>query len=338
VKRLGDVAVGDLEDPRPLVDERHVEPQRGGHRGVLEADHAASDHGHGLRQVGEAERVVRVEHGAAVQLDSGGPCRPRADGDHDTRAREAPRAPVLHDLEHYLRVGATGIFRPVADARDGLDDPSGGYARPVGHLLPFLAASILITIVPGADMALLTRQVIAGGRPRARRTIAGNLSGLVVHGSAAAVGVSAILVASAGAFTVVKTVGAAYLIWLGIGSLRAARRAHRPLNDPFAPPIRTSRGNPFVQGFVSTVLNPKPALFFLTFVPQFIDPHGVVWAQALGLTAIHIAVGAVWLTIYAELVGRLAGTLSRPRVRATLEGLTGTVLIALGLRVAIERR
>ena len=207
----------------------------------------------------------------------------------------------------------------------------------MAHLLPFLAASILITIVPGADMALLTRQVVVGGRPRARRTIAGNLSGLVVHGSAAAVGVSAILVASAAAFTVVKTVGAAYLIWLGIGSLRAARRAHAPLLDA-AVPAPSRRGNPFLQGFVSTVLNPKPALFFLTFVPQFIDPHGVVWAQALGLTAIHIAVGAVWLNVYAELVGRLAETLSRPRVRATLEGLTGAVLIALGLRVAVERR
>src|ERR671916_2145736 len=91
-------------------------------------------------------------------------------------------------------------------------------------LLPFLLASVLVTVVPGADMALVTRQVLVGGPRLAYRTIAGNLTGLLVHGVALAAGLSALLVASATAYTTVKLAGAAYLIYLGVQALRASRR------------------------------------------------------------------------------------------------------------------
>jgi threonine/homoserine/homoserine lactone efflux protein len=94
----------------------------------------------------------------------------------------------------------------------------------------------------------------------------------------------------------------------------------------------------YVQGLVSTVLNPKPALFFLTFIPQFIDRDESVLAQTLFLTGIHIVVGLVWLTIYAHMVDRARRVLTRDRVRLWLERSTGAVLIALGVRVAVERR
>jgi threonine/homoserine/homoserine lactone efflux protein len=211
----------------------------------------------------------------------------------------------------------------------------------LNQLLPFLAASVLITMVPGADMALITRQVFLGGPRLAQRTIMGNLTGIAVHGAALAVGLSALLVASATAYTVVKLAGAAYLVWLGIQTILAARRPAPALDAADATPDSALPITPrraYVQGLVSTVLNPKPALFFLTFIPQFIDRDESVVAQTLFLTGIHILVGLVWLTIYAHMVDRARQVLTRDRVRLWLERSTGAVLIALGVRVAVERR
>jgi threonine/homoserine/homoserine lactone efflux protein len=202
------------------------------------------------------------------------------------------------------------------------------------QLLPFLLASLLVTVVPGADMALVTRQVFVGGPRLAYRTIAGNLTGLVVHGTALAVGLSALLVASAAAYTTVKLVGAAYLVWLGVQAIRHARRpVHIELPEGGVAPRHA-----FFQGLISTVLNPKPALFFLTFLPQFVDPDRPVLPQTLTFVGIHIVVGLIWLTLYAHLVHGARVVLTGPRVRAWLERSTGAVLIALGLRVAVERR
>jgi threonine/homoserine/homoserine lactone efflux protein len=201
-------------------------------------------------------------------------------------------------------------------------------------LLPFLVASILVTVIPGADMALITRQVLVGGPRLAQRTVFGNLCGICVHGFALAVGLSALLVASATAYTVVKLAGAAYLILLGVQALLASRR---PPPAGAAPPAGAPR-RAFLQGLISTVLNPKPAIFFLTFLPQFVDRDQAVLPQTLTLAAIHVVVGLVWLTAYARLVHRARTLLTAPRVKAWLERTTGAVLIAFGLRVAVERR
>ena len=205
---------------------------------------------------------------------------------------------------------------------------------PLDLLLPFLVASILVTVIPGADMALVTRQVFVGGTALAQRTIFGNLAGLLVHGVALAAGLSALVVASATAYTAVKLAGAAYLVWLGIQALRASRQ---PPDVPPPAAIAAPR-RAFLAGVISTVLNPKPALFFLTFLPQFVDRDAPVLPQTLTLVAIHVVVGLVWLTAYAHLVHRARGLLTAPRVKARLERTTGAVLIAFGLRVAVERR
>ena len=210
---------------------------------------------------------------------------------------------------------------------------------PLDQLLLFLPGSVLVTVVPGADMALVMRQVFVGGTALAQRTIFGNLSGLVVHAAALAIGLSALLVASAEAYTIVKVAGAGYLIYLGIQALLSARRAdpieadgaHLPSR---APSMRTA----YLQGLISTVLNPKPALLFLTFIPQFVDEARPVLLQIAFLAGVHIVVGLIWMTLYAHLVARAHRTLTRGDVRRWLEGATGVVLIALGLRVAVEPR
>jgi threonine/homoserine/homoserine lactone efflux protein len=215
-----------------------------------------------------------------------------------------------------------------------------GMPVPIEQLLPFLVGSILVTIVPGADMALVMRQVFIGGTSLAQRTIFGNLTGLVVHAIALAAGLSALLAASAEAYTVVKLAGAAYLVFLGAQTLLAARRreateaAQGPVALRGVPSPRTA----YFQGLVSTVLNPKPALLFLTYLPQFIDESRPVLPQIAFLAGVHILVGLIWMTLYAHLVARAHRTLTRNDVRRWLERVTGVVLIALGLRVAIEQR
>ena len=209
-----------------------------------------------------------------------------------------------------------------------------GMPVPLEQLQLFLVGSILITVVPGADMALVMRQVFIGGTSLAQRTIFGNLTGLVVHAVALAAGLSALLATSAEAYTVVKLAGAAYLVYLGLHSILQARRGE-PESEERTRPLR---GSPYRQGLISTVLNPKPALFFLSYLPQFVDRDANVTLQVAFLAAIHILVGLVWLTAYASLVSRMHAALTRPHVRAAMARVTGVVLVALGLRVALSHR
>ena len=215
---------------------------------------------------------------------------------------------------------------------------------PLDQLQLFLVGSILITIVPGADMALVMRQVFIGGTSLAQRTIFGNLTGLVVHAAALAAGLSALLATSAEAYTVVKLAGAAYLVVLGIQTLLAARRRDaEAAAAAVTGGVAAARGVPsprtaYFQGLVSTVLNPKPALLFLTYLPQFIDESRAVLPQIAFLAGVHILVGLIWMSLYAHLVARAHRTLTRSDVRRWLERVTGVVLIAFGLRVAIEQR
>jgi threonine/homoserine/homoserine lactone efflux protein len=208
----------------------------------------------------------------------------------------------------------------------------------LGQIAAFTVAATLVTLAPGPDMALVARRAITDGWRRASVTSAGVVTGLLVHATASAVGISVILVRSATAFTVLKIVGACYLVVLGILSFRSARRTAREPGDRGVGdrPPRSGRTS-FVQGFLNNVLNPKPALFYLAFVPQFIQPGDPVFALTGILVAIHIAISIVWLVMWGWLVSRASG-LARPRWRATLERATGGVLIALGLRLATTSR
>jgi threonine/homoserine/homoserine lactone efflux protein len=226
------------------------------------------------------------------------------------------------------------------------------------RLFAFVGVAALLTILPGADMALVTRNVLALGRRRTMLTILGICAGCVIHATASALGISAILATSATAYNVVKTAGAAYLVWIGIQSIKTARRpsaagtpaikASRPASTRFPwgrtpknqtkDPIDAGSRAAFLQGFLTNVLNPKVAIFYLTFLPQFISPGEPVLARSLMLASIHIAMGLVWLTAYGWFIDRLGAVLTRPLVKAWLERATGGLLIALGARLAWERR
>jgi threonine/homoserine/homoserine lactone efflux protein len=182
-------------------------------------------------------------------------------------------------------------------------------------------------------MALVMRNVLALGRPKTMLTIAGIACGCVIHATASALGMSAVLATSATAFTVMKTAGAAYLVWIGVQSFRA-----RELVTASDRSKGTPATAPFAQGFLTNVLNPKVAIFYLTFLPQFIAPGEPVLRRSLFLAAVHIAMGVVWLSAYAWFIERLGTVLARPTVKAWLERATGGLLIALGVRLAWDRR
>ena len=203
-----------------------------------------------------------------------------------------------------------------------------------GSILAFTGIAALLTVLPGADMALVAKVTLLDGKRAAFLTSLGICAGLPVHATASALGLSLILATSAEAFAVVKFAGAGYLAYLGV---RTIRDSLRPAADPgvTAAPARSRRAA-FTQGFLSNVLNPKVALFYLTFLPQFITPGDNVLAKSLLLAGIHAVLGLLWLPLYAYTIDRLGAVVRG--ARRWLERLSGAALIGLGVRLALERR
>jgi threonine/homoserine/homoserine lactone efflux protein len=202
-------------------------------------------------------------------------------------------------------------------------------------MLTYVIAVLILVAMPGPDQALITRSALAGGRTGGLLTMVGGAAGLTVHAAAAAVGLSALLLASAEAFTVVKLLGAAYLVWIGVQTLRAAARSRRqPTDDPGVAEAR--RPLLFLRdGFLTNVLNPKVAMFFVTFLPQFMTADGPApWLQAVLLSAVFAAVFLGWFSLYVWVVGCFGGLLTRPAVKSWIERVTGFTLIGLAARLA----
>lgn len=206
----------------------------------------------------------------------------------------------------------------------------------MGNVVAFVGVVAVIVVLPGPDMALVLRNGLARGRRAAVETALGINAGLLVWASAAALGIAALLHASAPAFTALKLAGAAYLVWLGLQALREAWRGGAGAAAEHLARRRTS--SPFRQGLLSNLLNPKIALVFTTLIPQFVDPDAPAAAQTLLLAAIFIAMGLAWLTSYALLVAKVGELLKRSAVRRALNAVTGAVLTALGIRLAFQRR
>jgi RhtB (resistance to homoserine/threonine) family protein len=200
------------------------------------------------------------------------------------------------------------------------------------HLAPFVAVALVIVLTPGVDMALVTRNALRHGRRAALLTAAGVNIGIALWTAAAALGIAALVATSARLFDVVKLAGVAYLIYLGIQTLR-----HRGREPGLRSGALTSR-RALGQGLLSNLLNPKIAVFFTSLLPQFVDTSGDSLAALLVLGAIFNAIGVVWLTVYALLVARSRTFFLRPRIRRSLDTISGAVLVGLGVRLAFERR
>ncbi|MFK7964919.1 MAG: LysE family translocator [Burkholderiaceae bacterium] len=205
-------------------------------------------------------------------------------------------------------------------------------------LLIFVGAVVLLVITPGPDMAFMLARTIAQGRRAGALAAVGINAGAYVHVLASVLGLTAILATSSWAFTVVKWVGAAYLIWLGIQAFRAPPMT---LAMDAGRRRRINRSAIFWQGLISDALNPKVAIFFMAFLPQFVDPGSntvSVTEQLLMLGVTCNVIALVINLILIQLAGLATGSLrSNQRVSVWLNRLMGTVFIALGVRLAHER-
>jgi len=192
----------------------------------------------------------------------------------------------------------------------------------------------LLTIMPGPDMAVMTRVGLAAGRATASRTALGIVSGLAVWGLLTAAGLAAILAASARAYTVVKVAGAIYLVFLGVQTLVRRRRRAVIDDDGDAAREQSATGG-FRTGLASNLLNPKIAVFYTSVLPQLVPDDAPTTPTLVLLVVVHIVISLVWLNVYAAALESARMLLQRPAVRRTLDLVTGAILVAFGVRVAV---
>jgi threonine/homoserine/homoserine lactone efflux protein len=200
----------------------------------------------------------------------------------------------------------------------------------------FVAAALALLLVPGPAVLYVVTRSVDQGRPAGLASVLGVGIGSLVHITFAAIGLSALLASSAAAFSAVKWLGAAYLIWLGLQRLLTLGEEDAPAA---VEPERLSRV--FLHGVVVNVLNPKTALFFLAFLPQFVDPaRGAAWMQIVMLGATFVAVGLCTDSLYALLGGTAGDWLRRKSQGESFRWMRryvpGGVYIALGAATAIS--
>jgi threonine/homoserine/homoserine lactone efflux protein len=188
-------------------------------------------------------------------------------------------------------------------------------------------------------MALVARNALRGGRRSGIATGVGVFSGLVVWTVAASVGLAAMLRASEPAFVTLKIAGCVYLVYLGARSLwDALRRSDAGSTLPRDGRPASSARVSLRQGLISNLGNPKIAVFFTSFLPQFVPAQHPPFLALLTLGLLFCVMTLAWLTVYSALVARAGDLLRRSSIRRALDGLTGAVLIGLGARLALERR
>jgi threonine/homoserine/homoserine lactone efflux protein len=209
-------------------------------------------------------------------------------------------------------------------------------------LITFAIASTLVTLLPGPDFMLVLRNAFRGGRRIGWCTAAGTATGLALWAVAASLGLSSLLAASRIGYDVLRVIGAGYLIWLGVTTLRSRQSTVIDgIDDQRSPELRTRPATglrAYLNGVISDLCNPKVGVFFVAFLPAFIPPHGSVskFSLLFGLWN-AVEVGA-YFAVVVWLVSRGTTWLHRPRFRRRLEQVTGAVLIGFGIRLATEAR
>ena len=204
------------------------------------------------------------------------------------------------------------------------------------NLLSFSILAGLLTMLPGLDTAQVLRSVTLGGKSTAYATVAGILTGVWIWGAAAALGISALLVASHIAYTIVKWAGAAYLIYLGIKMLWESKKiTHESVQAKIAD--QTSNRKAFNRALLINLTNPKTGVFYIAILPQFLPREFPALIGGLLLATIHNALTLIWFTMMIYGASFAKETLQNPRVQKIIERASGVALIGFGIRVAIEK-
>lgn len=213
---------------------------------------------------------------------------------------------------------------------------------PLESLLLYVPMAALFVMLPGPDFALIAKISLLEGRPQGQAAACGVALGIGVHTTAAMLGISAVIAHSAFWFSVLKYVGAAYLVWLGVKALRhggatgaaAARTAAEGVAPQAVKLTFRQWRRCFAQGFLTNALNPKAVILFLTFLPQFMDPAAPLGPQFLTLGGIMSGLCLVWYVPLAYMLGRIRRLFASDRFQTWLQRCTGVIFIAFGLKLA----
>ena len=204
----------------------------------------------------------------------------------------------------------------------------------------FLLMCVLLIILPGPDTAIATKNTLTASKKGGIQTILGSCCGLLIHTFAAVIGLSAIIVKSAYVFAVLKYVGAVYLCYLGVKTLWTLKTIGSlppVLQDETQVDHKYAHQSCFKQGFLTNIMNPKVAVFFLTFLPQFVDISSATFVPFLFMGLIYTAITALWFVFYVYLLDRISAFMKKPTTKTVIEGLTGTILIGFGIKLALEK-
>jgi threonine/homoserine/homoserine lactone efflux protein len=204
------------------------------------------------------------------------------------------------------------------------------------HFAAFLGVSLTVILTPGQDTALTIRNTLMGGRRSGVWTAVGVVSGQLVWAVVSSVGLAAVLLASQPAFMALRLVGAAYLVFLGAQALVSAVRGHSSEAAVAATGQALSSRRAYRQGLLSNLGNPKMAIFFTSLLPQFATGEATFWTM-LALGVVFASITLAWLAGYAVAVSKAQSVLRGTGFRRALDAVTGTVLVAFGLRLAAER-
>ncbi|HEX4817111.1 MAG TPA: LysE family translocator [Nonomuraea sp.] len=216
------------------------------------------------------------------------------------------------------------------------------------YLLAFAGACVLVAMAPGVSTAIILRQTVRSGRGGGLAAALGNETGILLWGLAAALGLSALLVASQLAYDVMRMVGAAVLVVMGVQALWQARKGTAPQAGAVTAASETGpitglvtaagRRGAYLAGFGTCLANPKAAVFAMSFLPHFVPPGHDVPVTLVTLAVVWVLIDLLWYALLIWMVAKATDVLGRPSVRRRLEQVSGVVLIGLGVRLAAESR
>lgn len=199
----------------------------------------------------------------------------------------------------------------------------------------FVLMSVCLIILPGPDTAIATKNTISSGKMGGVKTVFGTCTALLIHTLATVIGLSAIIVKSAFLFSIFKYGGAIYLIYLGIQAMRTMKKNDIP-ND-FITKNKYENTPFFRQGFLTNLLNPKVAVFFLTFLPQFVNPNQNPMTQFMIMGITYLILTALWFAFYILLLDKISIFMRKPTTQKYMQGFTGVILIGFGIKLAFEK-
>ncbi|MED3855578.1 LysE family translocator [Priestia megaterium] len=210
----------------------------------------------------------------------------------------------------------------------------------------FIIVSLIIIITPGPDFILVTKNAITVNRHGGRMTSYGVVTGHIIYATASVLGLTALIAKSMVLFEVIKYTGVVYLLYLGIKAILSRTKNKEGENKEFETKLEdglqvTQKGSKnktcYLQGLASTLLNPKAIMFYISFLPQFIDLQGNVVMQSIVLAGLFILTVLLWFTLYLYILKYISSWLKKPSVEMVLDRITGIALISLGIKLAFEK-